>query len=92
MAFFVSYFFFTHGSDSLYNIPDTNTLVAYLLFIHGESVHWSIPPEIQFYYIIFWRMRRMEQVIFASQYWLLHLINTLLNGAFKLNIFKYDNS
>lgn len=44
------------GNDSLYNIPDTNALISHLLFLYGDSILWSIPPEIQFYFIflIFW--------------------------------------
>ena len=42
--------------NSLYNISNHNTLIGHLLFVYGESVLWSIPPEIQFYFIfiIFW--------------------------------------
>ncbi|PAJ71669.1 acyltransferase [Pseudoalteromonas sp. NBT06-2] len=51
-----SYYLSLAGSDFLYNIPDFNALLGHLLFLHGESVLWSIPPEIQFYFIfiIFW--------------------------------------
>ena len=53
---FCSYLLSQMGSDSLYSIPDTNALLGHLLFIHGESVLWSIPPEIQFYFlfVVFW--------------------------------------
>ena len=53
---FSSYLLSISGSDALYNIPDINTLLGHLLFLHGDSVLWSIPPEIQFYFIfiIFW--------------------------------------
>ncbi|WP_033092959.1 acyltransferase family protein [Colwellia psychrerythraea] len=42
--------------NSLYNISNYNALIGHLLFVYGESVLWSIPPEIQFYFIfiIFW--------------------------------------
>lgn len=42
--------------NSLYNISNHNTLIGHILFVYGESVLWSIPPEIQFYFIfiIFW--------------------------------------
>ena len=46
-----SYYLTQAGSDFLYNIPDFNALLGHLLFLHGESVLWSIPPEIQFYFI-----------------------------------------
>jgi peptidoglycan/LPS O-acetylase OafA/YrhL len=51
-----SYVLSLAGNDNLYNIPDINTLISHLLFLYGESVLWSIPPEIQFYFIfiIFW--------------------------------------
>lgn len=44
------------GNETLYNIPDVSALIGHLLFLYGDSVLWSIPPEIQFYFIfiIFW--------------------------------------
>jgi len=53
---FGSYLLSIAGSDMLYSIPDLNMLIGHLLFLHGESVLWSIPPEIQFYFIfvLFW--------------------------------------
>ncbi len=53
---FCSYLLTQYGSDSLYNITDFNMLMGHLLFIYGESVLWSIPAEIQFYFlfIVFW--------------------------------------
>lgn len=53
---FGSYLLSVSGNDTLYNIPDINTLLGHVLFVYGESVLWSIPPEIQFYliFIIFW--------------------------------------
>ena len=55
-----SYLLSNKGSSVLYNIPDTETLIAHLLFIYGESVLWSIPPEIHFYFIftLFWAMSK----------------------------------
>ena len=32
-----------------YNIQGVPVLVAHLLFLHGNDVLWTIPPEIQFY-------------------------------------------
>ena len=51
-----SYLLSISGMETLYNIPDFNALLGHLLFLYGESVLWSIPPEIQFYFIfiIFW--------------------------------------
>lgn len=37
------------GYAGLYNIPDESALLAHLLFVYGDSVLWSIAPEIQFY-------------------------------------------
>ena len=53
---FCSYLLTQSGYDILYNIHDFNTLIGHLLFLQGESVLWSIPPEIQFYFlfVIFW--------------------------------------
>ncbi len=56
-------------NNSLYNIPDFNTLLGHLFFIYGESVLWSIPPEIQFYFIfiIFWAFaKRRAGYIYLS--------------------------
>ncbi len=60
LVVFSSYLLSSSGNDSLYNIPDTNTLLGHLFFIYGESVLWSIPPEIQFYFIftIFWALAK----------------------------------
>lgn len=51
-----SYVLSLSGNGFLYDIPDLNTLFGHVLFLYGESVLWSIPPEIQFYliFIIFW--------------------------------------
>ncbi len=53
-----SYALTINDSDILYNISDLNTLLGHLLFLHGESVLWSIPPEIQFYFLflVFWAL------------------------------------
>lgn len=51
-----SYLLSLADKDFLYNIPDFNALVGHVLFLYGESVLWSIPAEIHFYFIfiIFW--------------------------------------
>jgi peptidoglycan/LPS O-acetylase OafA/YrhL len=53
---FCSYLLSLADKDFLYNIPDFNALLGHLLFLYGESVLWSIPAEIHFYFIfiIFW--------------------------------------
>ncbi|CAM4300516.1 acyltransferase family protein [Pseudoalteromonas byunsanensis] len=55
-----SYLLTQVGNDSLYQIPDVNALLGHLLFLYGESVLWSIPPEIQFYliFIVFWSLAK----------------------------------
>ena len=57
---FASFILAKSGNDSLYNIPDVNVLLGHLLFIHGESVLWTIPPEIHFYvvFIAFWMLAK----------------------------------
>lgn len=42
--------------DWLYSVPDGQALVAHLLFIYGDSVLWSISPEVQFYllFVLLW--------------------------------------
>lgn len=44
------------GDASLYHIPDLGALTGHLLFLYGDSVLWSIAPEVQFYlvFIGFW--------------------------------------
>ncbi|NMH60691.1 acyltransferase family protein [Alteromonas ponticola] len=51
-----SYWLTQNGNDLLYTIADINVLIGHLLFLHGESVLWSIPPEIHFYlfFIVLW--------------------------------------
>lgn len=55
-----SYMLTISGSALLYDIPDINALISHLLFLYGDSVLWSIPPEIQFYFIflIFWSLSK----------------------------------
>lgn len=48
---FGSYLLYSVGFKGLYEISDPNKLIAHLVFIYGESVLWSIGPEIQFYFI-----------------------------------------
>lgn len=56
LVVFSSYFLTQSGTDLLYNIADFNILLGHLLFLHGESVLWTIPPEVQFYllFLVFW--------------------------------------
>ncbi|MCW8877255.1 MAG: acyltransferase [Kangiellaceae bacterium] len=52
----ISYFSILSGFESLYSISETSYLISHLVFIKGESVLWTIAPEIQFYllFIGFW--------------------------------------
>ena len=61
------------GWEGLYNISDIKTLAAHLLFIKGESVLWTIAPEIQFYILFLglwalnrWRFGYVHLLVFAS--------------------------
>lgn len=58
-----SYLLTIYGNDSLYYIPDTHSLLSHLLFLSGESVLWSIPPETQFYilFLFFWLFAKNRQ-------------------------------
>ncbi|WP_105169993.1 acyltransferase family protein [Pseudoalteromonas sp. T1lg23B] len=79
-----SYLLTQFGNDSLYHIPDISTLLGHLLFLYGESVLWSIPPEIQFYFlfIVFWSLAKH-----CAGYIYL-LVVTVLIGLFLTNFPK----
>jgi len=53
---FGSYFLYQIGFQGLYDIAEPKKLIAHILFLYGESVLWTIGPEIQFYLIFigFW--------------------------------------
>ncbi|TMP38140.1 acyltransferase family protein [Pseudoalteromonas rubra] len=55
-----SYLLTLSGSDWLYHIPDSEALLGHVLFLYGDSVLWSIPPEVQFYclFILFWLLAK----------------------------------
>ncbi|XOV78465.1 MAG: acyltransferase family protein [Aestuariibacter sp.] len=72
LVVFGSYFLTVSGLGGLYEISDVNALIAHLLFVYGESVLWTISPEVQFYalFILFWalvgkRVGYVYLVIFA---------------------------
>jgi len=46
-----SYFLYSTGFRGLYEISDIYKLLSHIMFIDGESVLWTIGPEIQFYFI-----------------------------------------
>jgi len=55
-----SYIFTSLDFPLLYDIANVNVLIGHLLFLYGESVLWSIPPEVHFYFvfIIFWALAK----------------------------------
>lgn len=68
-SYFPQYF----GYSGLYDISETNELFSHLLFIDGESVLWTIAPEIHFYiifigfwYLANWRRGYIYVIIFAT--------------------------
>lgn len=56
LVVFASFVLTQEGSDLLYHIPDHQALLAHGLFLYGDSVLWSIPPEVQFYalFVLLW--------------------------------------
>ena len=46
-----AYLLYSAGFQGLYEIADYKKLIAHLVFSYGESVLWTIAPEIQFYFI-----------------------------------------
>ena len=58
LVVFASYFLSSYGSGGLYDIPNLPSLISHLLFLSGDSVLWTIAPEIYFYllFILFWQM------------------------------------
>lgn len=56
LVVFGSYLLSVVGAQGLYEITDLHSLMAHLLFVYGESVLWSISPEVQFYavFVGFW--------------------------------------
>lgn len=53
---FASFILSSNGFNHLFDIPDSNHLLSHLLFIYGDSVLWTIAPEIHFYllFVGFW--------------------------------------
>ncbi len=48
---FLSYTLEQHGWHGLYSISEWHQVLSHLMFLKGESVLWSIAPEVQFYLI-----------------------------------------
>lgn len=67
---FISYFAnATVAQSVMYDIPDVRSLLAHLFLLNGESVLWTIAPEIQFYalFIVIWAMfRRWLSLLFIA--------------------------
>ncbi|WDE06302.1 acyltransferase [Thalassomonas viridans] len=51
LVVFISYISPFFGYEGLYPISEFETLVSHLVFIYGDSVLWTIAPEIHFYVI-----------------------------------------
>ncbi|TQV87980.1 acyltransferase family protein [Aliikangiella coralliicola] len=56
LVVFVSYLSNYLGHEVLYEISDWQKLISHLIFLDGESVLWTIAPEIHFYaiFLVFW--------------------------------------
>ena len=52
----ISYFSAYFGYEGLYEISEWKKLISHLVFVDGESVLWTVAPEIHFYgiFIGFW--------------------------------------
>lgn len=56
----------------IYNIENIQVLISHLLFLHGNSILWTIPPEIQFYVLfglswsLVWHRRAMLPLVLFS--------------------------
>ena len=55
-----SWLLYSVGFSGLYEIDSSQRLIAHLLFIYGESVLWTIAPEIHFYwlFVVFWLLAK----------------------------------
>jgi peptidoglycan/LPS O-acetylase OafA/YrhL len=56
-----------YGGEWLYDVESIQVLISHLLFIKGESVLWTIGPEIQFYMIfifLWWIFAKHEIYLF----------------------------
>ena len=55
-----SYLLLSYGNGGLYNIPNLQMLLSHLLFLSGDSVLWTIAPEIHFYllFILLWQLAK----------------------------------
>ncbi|GAA0360470.1 acyltransferase [Bowmanella denitrificans] len=53
-----SYLLSINGTEGLYAINSADALISHLLFLSGESVLWTISPEVQFYllFVGFWAL------------------------------------
>jgi len=59
---FLSYLSRQLGYEFFYNIGNAKELTSHLLFAHGESVLWTIAPEIHFYllFLILWYLQAIK--------------------------------
>lgn len=62
-----SWLLYQAGFDGLYEIDSNQKLLSHLVFIFGESVLWTIAPEIHFYliFVVFWLLAsRFRETIY----------------------------
>ncbi|TLX47152.1 acyltransferase [Pseudoalteromonas phenolica] len=88
------------GFQSLYDIPDSSALLSHLLFIKGDSVLWTIAPEIHFYLLFVllwgiaqWRFGYVHLLVFTCLIGLFLFnfprpIGQLFELAYDLHIFR----
>ena len=63
--------FFSFMTPYMYDIKNIQVLISALLFLHGENVLWTIPPEIQFYVLfglswsLLWHRRAMLPLVLS---------------------------
>lgn len=102
LVVFFSYLFTLLDIQALYKITNIKELVSHLMFIYGESVLWTISPEMQFYlaFIVFWLLASERSgyiyVLIISILILLFFTNfPRINGdiyGFKYNFFHVFRS
>lgn len=63
-----SYVAINMGLQGFYDIGSTEKLLSHLVFIYGESVFWTIAPEIHFYllFMFFWLLAGQRKELIYS--------------------------
>ena len=70
--------------DVVYNIPDIRSLLSNLILMQGESVLWTIPPEIHFY--IFFLFIWVARPRFLNWIWVYWGILGLILAAYVIKM------